>query len=234
MKIKRAIKGFIKDLISSHPRTFAQCGEDIIIKFLFESLQIEKGFYLDIGANDPVKYSNTCLLYKMGWSGVNVDPQAGAIKKFNAQRKRDVNLQVGIGSTSGEFNLNIFSPDTLSTFDDDIARRYESLGHKLVRQEKMTLMTLKDLMSTVHFKGEVDLLSLDIEGGEMSVIHQFAQLQVLPKVIICETINYSPDIRLSQKNESLIKEILEKGYSVFADTYINTIFIRHDILEKPA
>ena len=95
--------------------TYAQCGEDIIIKFLFDSLLIHRGTYMDIGANDPIKYNNTYLLYKNGWHGVNIDPQAEAINKFNKLRKRDKNLQIGVGATTGDFKF--YSFDRTNFFD---------------------------------------------------------------------------------------------------------------------
>ena len=44
---------------------------DLIIDRLFS--KIEKGVYLDVGCNHPIKFNNTYLLHKKGWSGINID-----------------------------------------------------------------------------------------------------------------------------------------------------------------
>lgn len=57
----------------------------------------EVGSYLDIGANDPIRFSNTNLLYKKGWNGVNVEPNLTLFHKLEKFRPRDVNLNVAVG-----------------------------------------------------------------------------------------------------------------------------------------
>ncbi len=229
--LKRKIKKYIDQITSKNQMTYAQCGEDIIIKFLFDSLLIHRGTYMDIGANDPIKYNNTYLLYKNGWHGVNIDPQAEAINKFNKLRKRDKNLQIGVGATTGDFKFYSFEPGTLSTFDFEVAQNYILAGHKLLHERKISLMTVSDILKKYCLESEIDLLTLDIEGGELAVLQQFFNAKILPKVIVCETLSYNPDIKKTKKNWGLIKEVTSAGYLVFADTYINTIFSRENLLK---
>jgi glycosyltransferase involved in cell wall biosynthesis len=56
--------------------SYSQCGEDIIIDFLLTWLKIKNPTYLDIGANDPVKLSNTYYFYKKGSRGVLIEPDS--------------------------------------------------------------------------------------------------------------------------------------------------------------
>lgn len=52
--------------------SYSQNFEDII---LWRALKnIENGFYIDVGANDPVVHSVTKLFYENGWRGINCEP----------------------------------------------------------------------------------------------------------------------------------------------------------------
>ena len=70
-------------------KTYSQSGEDIFIDNYMKENKLKKGRYVDLGAFHPIKYSNTLLLFKNGWSGVNVDLNQTAIDYFNIMRPND-------------------------------------------------------------------------------------------------------------------------------------------------
>lgn len=59
---------------------YSQEGEDVILARMFEHQS--PGFYVDIGAHHPRRFSNTRLLAEKGWTGINVDPLPGVMKLF--------------------------------------------------------------------------------------------------------------------------------------------------------
>ena len=69
---------------------YSQFGED---KILFEIIpkNLSKGFYVDVGCFHPKKYSNTYMLHKRGWFGINIDMEEDKIKTFNLTRPNDFN-----------------------------------------------------------------------------------------------------------------------------------------------
>ena len=71
--------------------SYSQNREDIL---LARALPGRTGFYIDVGAADPIEFSVTKLFYDRGWSGVNVEPQADYYRKLVADRPRDTNLQL--------------------------------------------------------------------------------------------------------------------------------------------
>lgn len=75
-------------------KSYSQEGEDLILKRFFSNK--EKGFYIDIGAHHPKRFSNTYLFYSKGWNGINIDAMPGSMRLFNQIRKRDLNLEVPI------------------------------------------------------------------------------------------------------------------------------------------
>ncbi len=61
---------------------------------------IDDGYYVDIGAFDPIVLSNTFNLHSRGWNGVNVEASFARTKLFDYQRPEAMNLNVAIGPES--------------------------------------------------------------------------------------------------------------------------------------
>src|SRR5215212_1634234 len=112
MNLKRFIGKLIRarDVVRLKARiSYSQSGEDIIIDALFENFKGKEKTYLDIGANDPVICNNTYLLYKKGWRGVLVEPDAAMCEVVKAKRPADTILNIGIGlSNESEAPFYVF------------------------------------------------------------------------------------------------------------------------------
>ena len=72
-------------------KSYSLSNVDLIIDYLFKN--INKGVYIDVGCNHPIKFNNTYLLYKRGWSGINIDSDIVSIKLFNRFRSKDLNVR---------------------------------------------------------------------------------------------------------------------------------------------
>jgi FkbM family methyltransferase len=80
------------------------------------------GFYIDVGANEPVTDSVTMLFYLRGWSGVNVEPAPGVYGRLAAHRTRDINLNVGLPDREGTLTFHdVPSNQGLSTLSEGLA-----------------------------------------------------------------------------------------------------------------
>ncbi len=205
--------------------SFAQSGEDLIVAFLLECLGVQKGEYLDIGAHHPTYLNNTCFFHLRGWRGTNVDPMPESLTAFERYRPRDRNLCAGIGATTGRMPFYVFDPKTLSTFDELAASRYQIEGHKLLMRTEVPILSVPDLVEEFAIPRDLALLSIDIEGGELTVIQHLLGAGVSPTVIICETAHYSRSLRQASKDVDLRNSICRLGYETYADTFINTIFV---------
>lgn len=205
--------------------SYSQCGEDLIVDFIFSVTGERTGTYLDIGAHHPTYLNNTAILYKKGWRGVNVDPLQKNMELFAKKRPQDVNICAGIATTTEMKNFYVLDPETLSTFDENVCRRYMAEGHGLRRTERVQFYSVKDLLARAKLKDGVDLLTIDIEGGEEMVIRGLIRCGIQPSVLICETARYSPDLRKAGKDQDLIENIKSLGYLLYADTFVNSIFV---------
>ena len=74
---------------------YSQFLEDLILFSVFHD--VENGFYIDIGANDPNIISVTKNFYIRGWYGINIEPLPDKYQALIKFRKRDINLQIGVG-----------------------------------------------------------------------------------------------------------------------------------------
>jgi len=181
-------------------RSYSQGQEDIYIdKFLKNK---KKGFYVDVGANDPSRFNNTKRFYKRGWQGINIEPNIILINKINKERKKDVNLNIGIGKSKGKMMMYVFYPDTLSTFSREKANEYIKQGFKIEKESKIEIRTLKDVFDQ-YVKGiKIDFLTVDTEGTDLDVLQSNDWNNYRPTLLCVEVNNLSGckfDIEILQK-----------------------------------
>lgn len=210
-------------------QSYAQCGEDLILDFLFtHSLKIDKPSYLDIGAHDPVYLSNTNLFYQKGCVGVCVEPDPVLFKKIRGKRKRDTCINAGIG-VGGErvADFYVMTTKTLNTFSKEEAERYQAYGNNKI--EEIISVKLIPVMQLIksNFKNCPNIVSLDVEGLDLQILKDFDFTACRPQAFCVETLTYTEN-NTETKIDEIMNLMEHNGYFVYADTYINTIFVDQD------
>jgi len=209
--------------------TYSQCGEDRIVLHVFESLGIKKFTYLDVGAHHPFYLSNTALFYEMGMKGINIEPDPILFKKFVKHRKRDINLNIGISMVTGISDFYVISSSTLNTFSKEEADKYALQGDYRIMD---TIKVKTDNISNVIKKycGGItpEFVTIDAEGVDELVLNAMDLSNKGPMVVCIETISFSTSGN-GVKNVDLIKKIENSGYINYADTNINTIFVKKEV-----
>jgi FkbM family methyltransferase len=209
--------------------SYSQCGEDLIVKFIFDDLKVVNPSYMDVGALSPYLFSNTAIFYDRGSKGINIEPDPSLFKKFARYRNKDVNLNIGVASEEGELDFYIISQPTMNTFSRDAAERLErDHGFEIAAIKKIKVDTVQNIVN--NYCGGVfpDYLSLDVEGMDAEILRSIDYENSSPIVICVETISYSTNGN-GIKDYQLVEFLKSKGYMVFADTYINTILVKKDI-----
>jgi FkbM family methyltransferase len=176
-----------------------------------------------VGTNHPLFLNNTYLFYKKGAQGVCVEPDSWLCKQIRQKRNRDVVLNMGVGENIGELDYYIMDVDTLNTFSKIDAEKYVCEGHIIKGVSKVKINSINRIIAD-NFLGHPNLLSIDIEGLDLLVLKSLDFLQYRPEIICAETLTYSRDGH-EKKIQEIFDLLLEKGYFVYADTYINTIFV---------
>ena len=208
--------------------SYAQSGEDRIISFLFDWIQIKSPTYLDVGAHHAKWLSNTYLFYENGSSGVCVEPDPYLYAAIKRKRKRDICLNIGIGGGAQEnADFYVMTSRTLNTFSTEDALRCQNTNNfgtqKIEKIIQIPLRTINDVMKE-YFSEGVNLVSIDVEGLDFEIIQAFDFLQFQPDVFCIETLRFQENGEL-KKNFDLINFMLEKKYFIYGETYINTIFV---------
>lgn len=186
--------------------SYAQNYEDVM---LWRALKnIEHGFYIDIGANDPEHDSVTKLFYDKGWRGINVEPVSQWFDRLEECRIRDINLQTAVGSTTGTLTLYELPDTGLSTLDLAIAERHEKeRGYQKIKRE-VPVETLTDICQKYHEK-PIHFLKIDVEGAETAVIEGLDLKLIRPWIIVIESTLPNTQIEDYELWES---ELLEAHY----------------------
>lgn len=245
MTKKATIKNIIKNsfllskftfspLFFSHPfkSTFSQTGEDCIISFIFDALNIHKPSYADIGAFNPFLFSNTAKFYYSGSHGINIEPNPDNFKLFQRYRKRDINLNIGIAKTTGSLKYYMMDVPTLNTFSEKDATSFvEKWGHKIIKVIDIPVDTIDNVIKKYSQGIYPDFISIDAEGFEMDIVERMFFLESKPKVICIETIEYTTT-GIANTEVEATDFLLKNGYMLFATTYINSIFVLKELWEK--
>jgi FkbM family methyltransferase len=185
-------------------------------------LHISHPRYLDVGAHHPSQLSNTYLFYENGCRGVCIEPDPVLYETVRLRRPCDVCLNVGIGSgATGDANFYVLDDRTLSTFSKEIADQQTATGrHRIERVVPVLLVSINQIIRD-YLLPWPNLLSLDTEGLDMDILRSFDFRAFRPEVICVETLTNVGERKMNE----LIDYVVARGYSVFADTYINTVFV---------
>jgi FkbM family methyltransferase len=206
---------------------YSQFGEDSIVMSYFRVKEYGKskrldgipaGFYVDIGAHHPYMISNTWHFYQRGWQGINVEPTPGMKRLFDEYRPRDVNLDVAISDKNGEAIL--FSGlGVQNTLDAGTVPE-----GRAVEQIVVPTMRLDTLLDQHLPAGQsIDILSVDVEGLDLTVLRSNDWARYRPEIVIAEQHGASIHKMLASP---VVNDMGQWGYELYAWTQPSVIFRR--------
>lgn len=163
--------------------SFAQNQEDIM---LWRALKhVENGFYIDVGAAEPVNLSVTHLFSLEGWSGINLEPEPSYFKELRESRQRDINLQLCVASQAGEIDFFRIAGTGLSTTSESIALEHEKAGFN-VKKFSVRCKTLREICEDYVDDRQIHFLKIDVEGAELDVLAGADFNRFRPWIVVVE------------------------------------------------
>ncbi len=200
----------------------AQEGEDrVLARFIGAQ---RTGFYVDVGAFDPVRFSNTWILYRRGWRGVNIEPSPEGARRLQRLRPGDVTLNVGVAGSAGAMQYHAFNDPALNTFDAELAasrddgKTYRIVGRSTVAVERLDVL----LDRHVPPGREIDLLTVDVEGLDLEVLRSNDWARFRPEYVLAEALGFE---LYRAESAPLPVFMTGVGYRLVAKT-MNTLFFQ--------
>jgi FkbM family methyltransferase len=202
-------------------RSFSGEGEDMILRKIFYKKL--KGFYVDVGAYHPKKSSNTYYFYQKGWSGINIDAMPGSMNNFQKLRSRDINLEYPLGKEGEAVKFYEFEDKALNGFESPKLKSKDQSKpqNRLKKVHELRARSLNSILEEFLSKDqEIDFLTIDVEGQELTIMESFDFDKYRPKWILAEIWDYSMQTGIENPVDTILKQ---NGYVPKAKT-LNTVF----------
>lgn len=200
--------------------SFAQLGEDRFLVHLLQGLRERtKWVYVDVGAHDPILYSNTLLLHKAGWSGINIDASEQSIHRFRAHRPGDRNVWAAVSDVCRQVVYyrypnapcnRILAPEDLDAVS--------ILGEKPVGSTRMTTRSINDLLAEYTRPAErIGFLNIDCEGEDLKILQALDWVRWRPYLVAVES-------HTRDTTAEMCRHLTEHGYVLVGQFLMTLVF----------
>ena len=186
--------------------------------FANKILKRDHGFYIDSGANDPEKMSNTLFFdVCLGWSGLCIEPNEKYHQPLKSKRSCTV---VPVCISDKKENVTFLLKGSGSGIKFDGGKKQQVKTSREGTEERKVLCEPLDTILDVHSHGrrDVDLWSLDVEGHEMAVLKTVPWSQISFSAILVETFWLSDRI--------IDRFMTELGFAKAQQLAIDSLYVR--------
>ena len=230
--VRSMLKKLIRNWLPFGRLSYAQEGEDMVLARILAELSVDKGFFVDIGAHHPTRYSNTYYFYRRGWRGINVDALPGTKRLFNRMRPEDITIECGVGLQPGVMNYYAFNEPALNTFSAQEAKKKDRPPYRIIETIQVPVVTLRQILDE-HMPVDtgIDFITIDVEGFDHEVIASNDWVKYRPRVVLVELLTTElgkldahPTAKLLQMN----------GYRIIAKTFNTFFFVANEAFSPPA
>ena len=208
-------------------QSYSQEGEDLILNRFLDNKK--NGFYVDVGAHHPYRFSNTYFFYKRGWRGINIDAMPGSMQAFSELRPNDTNLEIGVGLKQTISTFYIFNEPALNTFSKVEAKRRNGMkGYCLIDEKDVEVKPMNSILAEyISKKQTIDFMSIDVEGRDLEVLLSNDWEKYRPNFLLVEDLQERSieDIVTVSNLYQFLKNI---KYQFISKSY-NTLFFKNTL-----
>jgi FkbM family methyltransferase len=194
----------------SRKKSYSQFGEDLVINNFFGQ---HIGKYVDVGCYHPIKYSNTTLLHKKGWQGINIDLNEPSIDLFNSCRKNDLNIHACLSDRRER--VTVFLDSNFSALNSMNSKNSKIFKFINIKKIKVETQIFSDLV-----KENFDFLNIDCEGNDHKILKSIDLTKYTPSLI---------NIEVSDENKEVIYNYLtSNNYKLLKIKSLSHIFKKNE------
>ena len=140
------------------------------------------GYFVEVGANDPYRGSQTWTLEQLGWDGVLVEPQPDLAEQLRRSRSARV---VAAACSAPENNRSVMTL-YLCGPHSSLSRSLAAAGARANSTVEVPVRTLNDVLAEAEAPAPIDFVSIDVEGHELEVLRGFDAAYWRPRLILVE------------------------------------------------
>lgn len=212
---------------------YSQQKEDKFIYDNFINQKTTDGKFLEMGAMDGIKYSNTKFFEdELGFSGVLIEPVSKMFKKLVKNRPNCNTYNCAVSTKDGSVEIigNGATAGIVDTMSDSFRNRWHS------KTKEINMIETCRLDSILH-EAEIeyiDFWSLDVEGAEYDVLQT---MDWSIPIYVMEIELNRDDLDKDEKCRKILKEVGMKFHSKIGknlknDIWWNENYFRKDLLFK--
>lgn len=201
--------------------SYAQEGEDVLLARMLAN--VNNGFYVEVGAHHPFRFSNTYYFYKhRGFTGICVDPLPSLKDQFAQYRPNDIFLEMGVGGQKSELTYYMFNEPALNTFDKSTIEGRLKVGYRLIGEKQIPLLPLSDILDKyLTDDKQITFFSVDAEGLDLAILKSNNWNKYRPQFIIAEELNNKFENILDGEVTSFLRSV---GYALFSKLHNSVIY----------
>jgi len=196
-----------RDSLAQIRSTYSQNGEDRTVREALESYDLKSGIYVDVGANQPSKISNTYLFYRLGCQGVLIEPNHELIRLLRRFRPRDIAIPVGCGERPALMEFRHSNASVFGTFTNDVIEGQRA-------SEYLPILPLDLILEPIACQW-IFFLSIDVEGLDLEVLR--GATTALAKTLFLS-------IEYKSERSGMIDFLSKHSFVPFEETEHNLIF----------
>lgn len=209
---------FLRSKIFSRMVGLNYFGLDNLDEKMEKFLNYENGYFVELGANDGIKQSNTLHLeIYHNWRGVLIEPEIKNYQKLIKNRSKENKFfNFGcVGFDYKESKLKLIYSDLMTTpilSNSDVGDQFEHASRGKGHFEgqnylfEVSAKTLQEILVSAGAPRKIDFMSLDVEGGEMEVLEGIDHNSFRFRYLLIE----------SRSPELLTNKLKANGYTLVA------------------
>ena len=179
---------------------YGQYGQDTIIKQFFDHKNINNGIFVDIGASEGKRLSNTLLLEEYGWTGICVEAHPSYFNILKSNRPNSICYSVAVGNhdkVKTPISLNYRA--SLTTLDLSLENtsqfRGKYYGSRDIKEingflngiHEVEMRTIDSIIDENKYKfPKINLICIDIDGSEKYAFQGLTLDKYSPEILILE------------------------------------------------